>query len=239
MNRVLAIFYAFFGFSITASAATYIVGVEDLDYLPHYSSKNGEYEGYGRDLLDAFAKDAGHELVYRSLPIKRLFRSLITGEIDLKYPDNVYWGIEMKQNAPVIYSEPVVGYIDGMVVKKEDVGKGKDHLKVIGTLRGFTPWEYMKDIDFGRITVSESGSYQALVSQLVKGRIDSVYANVDVVLYNLKEKGVLLFDESLPYTKSNYHLSTIEHRELMNQFNIWLKENTDKINLIKKKYNLQ
>lgn len=226
-------------FSLKAEAGSYVVGVENLDYLPHYSSEGGEYKGYGRDLLDAFAKDAGHTFTYKPLPVKRLYKAFAEGQIDLKYPDNSYWSDDSKKGVNITYSAPVVNYIDGVVVKPEDIGKGKGRIKTLGTVRGFTPWEYIKDIESGAITLSENGNFKALITQVSNNRIDAAYANIDVIKYNLDGKPTVLFDKDLPHTKSAYHLSTIKHGDVLKEFDAWLSSNADKVAQIKAKHRLK
>lgn len=38
-----------------AETETYIVAVEDIGYYPHYDFKEGEFIGFAREFLDAFA----------------------------------------------------------------------------------------------------------------------------------------------------------------------------------------
>jgi len=48
------------------------VGVELQPYQPYSDVENGEYRGYARDLLDAFAAEHGYRFVYMPLPVRRL-----------------------------------------------------------------------------------------------------------------------------------------------------------------------
>ena len=46
-----------------ATAAELVVGVEAIDYFPEYrSGGKDQYDGFARDLLDAFAAANGHKL---------------------------------------------------------------------------------------------------------------------------------------------------------------------------------
>ena len=47
------------------------VGVELQPYQPYSDVENGEYRGYARDLLDAFAAEYGYRFVYMPLPVRR------------------------------------------------------------------------------------------------------------------------------------------------------------------------
>ncbi len=55
----------------------YVIGVENIDYLPHYTYENGKFEGHGRAILDAFAKSQGYTFVYKAFPIKRLYKTFL------------------------------------------------------------------------------------------------------------------------------------------------------------------
>lgn len=220
-----------------------VVGVENINYFPHYSVDNGEYLGVGRDVIDAFAKDSNYEVVYKPLPVKRLFNALVQGQIDLKYPDNKNWATDIKKDAKVFYSKKIISYIDGVMVKPLEVGKGKQRIKTLGTVMGFTPFEYIDDIKSQKIKVRENPSFTALLRQTIVGRVDGAYINIDVANYNLnevlKEGGSLKFDKNLPYTKDYYHLSSVKNPKLVKEFDSWLEKNQDKLSLIKAKYNLK
>ena len=228
--------------STVAAAGKLIIGVEDTHYLPHYSVENGVYTGFARELLDAFFEARGYSFEYRALPVARLFHGFVNNQIDFKYPDNVLWQSEMKQDKNVVYSDPVVAHIDGVSVLPENKGHGAEKMKILGTVRGFTPLPWLRRIDSGELIVLENDSFQGVVEQTIIGRVDGAYANVDVVQYLLKHvlgtPGALEFDASLPYSRSQYHMSTIKHPAVIAEFNMWMQENSDFISELKKKYGL-
>lgn len=87
-----------FGVLITgAFSAEYTVGVEAINYAPFYSDEGGDYSGFARDLLDLFAERQGCRFVYKPLPVKRLFSSLLNKSVDFKFPDNPDWQMTMKK----------------------------------------------------------------------------------------------------------------------------------------------
>ena len=79
-------------------------------------------------------------------------------------------------------------------------------------------------------------------SVLMIGRVDGVYANVDVVKHllasELDKPGALEFDEALPHTRSAYHLSTLKHPEVIEAFNAWMKDRAGLLERLKKKHGL-
>ena len=49
----------------TALAQTYVVGVEDLSFAPHYSlDAQGDYRGFAREVLDAFGPIGGYNFLW-------------------------------------------------------------------------------------------------------------------------------------------------------------------------------
>lgn len=93
------------------------------------------------------------------------------------------------------------------MVLPENKGRGIDQIKIIGTVMGFSPWEYMKMADSGQITLVENANFSSLLQQVIAKRIDGAYINVTVAGYHLKNEldqpGALVFDETLPYGKNN------------------------------------
>ena len=222
------------------AAEPVLVGVEDSRYLPHYAFEEGRYSGFGRELLDAFFGARGEAPAYRAMPVARLFRSFLQGELDFKYPDNVLWQAELKTAAEIVYSDPIVGYIDGVNVPPEQLGAGIDAIETLGTLRGFTAVGWSEQLAAGRVVLIENDSFRGLVEQGIIGRVDGVYANVDVVRYllanDLRKPYALLFDADLPHTRSAYHLSTIAHPEVIEAFNAWMKSEAALLSRLKKRH---
>jgi ABC-type amino acid transport substrate-binding protein len=220
----------------------FTIGVEDLDYLPYYSSTGNNYQGYARELLDAFAKERGYVFDYKPLPVKRLFQSLLKHQVDFKFPDNPNWQSDLKKDSHIVYSEPAATYIDGVMVQKGKKGLGIDHLKKLGTVMGFTAWEYLARIQKGTVAISENSSFEGLLKQVVMGRVDGAYINPEVGRYQLetilKQPGTLEFDPGLPYTKSVYLLSTITHPDVINEFNEFLKTKAALVQQLKAKHGI-
>ena len=210
----LFILLSFFSSPIFA-ANNFVVGVGDYDYLPHHGIINHEYRGYAREILDLFSKKSGLILIYRPLPWKRVIHEYTNGNVDFIFPDNPFWDTEAKKGKKIQYSNAVVSYIDGVVVLPENKGRGIDHLKTIGTLRGFTIWDYKKYIQSGQMELAESNNFVPLLKQVLMKRIDGAYMELAVANYYLqdvlKKPGALVFDPNLPHTRDNYHLSSIKH----------------------------
>ena len=101
------------------AAEEFVVGVGDYEYLPHHGLVDNQYTGYAREVLDLFAQKSGYTFTYRPLPWKRVILEYMNGDLDFIFPDNSYWDTEPKEGKDVYYSDPVVAYIDGVVVLRQ------------------------------------------------------------------------------------------------------------------------
>ena len=222
---------------------TYIIGVEDNRYFPHYTYENGEYKGIGRRVIDKFFSSKGYKFEYRVLPVRRLFHNLVDLEIDFKYPDNPFWSIALKEGKGVIYSNPVMPNTDGVMVLEENYKKKTaNEIEILGTIRGFTAPQWLGRVEKGKLILTEIDNSRLLVKQVLAGRIEGAYANIDVMKYILREEyktpDALVFDPSLPHTRDYYYLSTIKYPEIIDEFNVWLVENKDFLDSLKKEFNI-
>ncbi|MFK5891706.1 MAG: transporter substrate-binding domain-containing protein [Pseudomonadota bacterium] len=228
--------------NLSTQSANLILGVEKLDYLPFYTSKNGQYHGYARELFDQFAKDNHHHISYKILPVARLFHELINGKIDLKFPDNPNWKKKEKQQYKINYSSAIVQFTDGIMVKPEFLHKNVNYFYQIGTMRGFTPWTLQNSINQKTIRITEHNSLSGLLQQVILQRVKGCYINIDVAEYfldkHLNQPGVLVFKSDLPHDKSSYYLSSIKKTDILKQFNSWLDNNTAFHQQLKKKWGL-
>lgn len=226
------------------AATRYVIGVEDISYLPYYTTDGKEYSGFARDLLDGFAKEAGIEFEYNPLPINNLFGKFLApnSKLDFKFPDNETWAQDLKKGSKLIYSNAVVEYTDGVMVTPARHGKGKDHIKKLATFRGFTAWDFLGDIKSRKIEIKENDSMTGLLQQTIKGFVDGAYVNISVARYilrhNLKKESELLFDEGLPHTRSSYKLSTIKHPDIVKKFNEYVEKNKTNTLLLKQKWGI-
>ncbi|MFP3383261.1 substrate-binding periplasmic protein [Tritonibacter sp. SIMBA_163] len=224
------------------AAEPLVVGVEDTEYLPHYNWDGETYSGFGADILNRFAADEGYELTFRALPVSRLMQAVINGDVDLKYPDNAYWSADLKEGTDLVYSEPVVEAIDGVMVEPANKGAGGEQIKRLGIVLGFTAFAWLDRIESGSVALTKNSSLTGMVRQALAGRIDGAYANLDVVRHVLVELGhapeALVFDESLPHSVSNYHLSTSTHSDVVAAFDVWMDANPEVIAELKAKHGL-
>lgn len=245
MHKILAaalfaVVFPLSSLSLAASDKTYTIGVEDLDYYPAYKVENGNYSGYARELLDAFAKDRGYRFDYKPLPVNRLFAGFFQGQFDFKFPDNPSWQKDQRAGKNVAYSTSVVAYIDGALVRPEMGDATPDKIRTLVTVAGFTPWAWLDLIKNKQVTLRENTNFTALAQQVLAKHADAAYASIAVVNYQLdnvlKTPGALVFNSKLPHSRDSYFLSTLNHPEVIAEFDAWQKKKQVFVRDLKKRY---
>ncbi|MCO6059589.1 transporter substrate-binding domain-containing protein [Pseudomonas sp. MOB-449] len=227
-----------------ALAQTYVIGVEQQSFQPHYwMSDQGEYQGFARDLLDLFARDAGLDIQYQALPVNQLTKHLLNGSIDFKYPDNSNWAGDLKGGKNIRYSLPVVEYVDGVLVAPKRQGQGVDQLGRLAVVDGWTPWTYQDRIDAGQTQVVHSDDLGQMIKQAMKQEADGAYYNVVVATYyldNIRARpGALVFDPKLPHTRGTFNLSSLKYPELIARFDRFLAEHRQEVDALKARYQVE
>jgi polar amino acid transport system substrate-binding protein len=199
--------------SCGAKATELVMGVEDLPYLPYYSVEQGES---GR-AYGGYARE--------------LFDAFAAARgHSIRY-----------RPLPVerLYRE----LLHGVMVPPEHRTKEKDGPLKIGTVRGFTPWPLMPDIDRGTIQLSENNSISGLLRQCIEGRLDGVYLNVEVARFQLKNllrrSTALVLDDSLPHSRSAYYVSTIRRPGILAELDVWLREHREQVGELRRKWGIE
>lgn len=142
--------------------------VQDYPSLPPYSTyQDGNYQGFNRALLDLFAVHAGYTFDYVALPVKRLHFEFSSGAGGLKYPYNPNWQLSVKKDPKIVYSDPVVNYVNGVMVRPEDRGKSIDPVRTLGHVAGSTAIGYQDSIEVGDVKLAENNDYAGLLKQTI------------------------------------------------------------------------
>ena len=237
----LALIVSLFISARSTQAQDFVIGVEEIDYRPFYYPEKGRYSGPARDLFDEFARRNGFKFSYLTFPVNRLYREFLGGAVDFKFPDNSHWKGELKKGKKIIYSRPVIKFIDGVVVREDNLGKGLAHLKVLGVTMGFTPWSYLDLIKKNQLKLVENPSFSGLLRQTIQGRVDGAYMNPAVARYHLGkmgQTGKVKFDPKLPYLEDSYRLSSLKHPDIIDRFNRFLVQEAKLVEQIKRKYGI-
>lgn len=220
----------------SASADVLRVGIEDIDYYPHiaYGYHN---DSYAQLVLERFFKEQGHEVVFVPLSVKRFNDSFLTKEVDFKYPDNAVWRTEEKHGIAITYSDPLITSVSGVIRTKENLGKPATSIKQVATLIGFFPQRWHKEIKAGEVELLEESNPRTVVQLTVNGLVDAIgldYSVVNHYLGQVGQKGRLLMDPSLPYSRNGLSLSTIERTDVIEALNQFLHENKAYLEQLKK-----
>lgn len=169
--------------------------------------------------------------------------ALSEGKIDFKYPDNPKWTHPDNIADAMHYSQPVVDYVDGVLVAPRRKGKGLDHLKRLAVVNGWTPRGYQEKIDSSQILLMRSESLPKMIRQALLKNSDGAYYNVVVALNyinNIRARpDVLVFDPDLPYIRSTFRLSTLKYPELIERFDDFLTERQAEVEALKAKYQIE
>lgn len=223
-----------------ARGTPYVIGVENIDYFPYFRGNGEIYTGFARDLFDAFAEKENIQVIYRPLPVLRLYAEFFAGEIDFKFPDNRLWNAKERKGYQVYYSASVVEYMDGVSVLPDRAGKGADSINKLAIVRGFDPYEWLDRISAEKIRLSYQRDFQALLHFVIAGNADGAYGNKAVVEYHLRESlrrpGALVFDTTLPFSAGHYHLSSLRHPAVIARFDAWMAANPGVIAQLKARF---
>lgn len=229
------------GASAQTSRKSLIVGVEDLDYAPHYTTSSGSFRGFGRAVLDAFASDVGIEFEYRPLPVLRLYNALIEGRVDFKYPDHPTWGRQAKEGVAISYSAPVIGYTDGILLPADRLSRPLDgRIGRLALVRGFTLPESRWPA--GRApAILEFNSFHGAIRAVLEGSADGLFGNVVVVRHILSfnmmmPSTTLSFDPELPHQSGTYHVSTRNYSAVLDQFGPWMEKSAGLLATLRRDY---
>ena len=238
LNRLILLPFLFL--SSLSQADTFTVGVEEIEYAPFYYVKDGQYAGFARELFDEFAHKYNHTVIYRPLPIERLYNELFSGKITFKFPDHNFWVQDKKQGKEIYYSEPVVGFTDGILVLEENKNMGLTTPPDIGYLRGFNPWTLMGLIKENKVKSRVVNSLDSLIKLTLQKRIDGTYFNLDVAKYRMRNKfpksAPLVLSKNLPFDRTNYLVSSLKNSKLLKELNEFLA--SDDAHAIREKHSL-
>lgn len=243
IRLLLLLSFCLFSFDTFGSNDTkkvYKIGVENIDYYPHYAFSHRP-TSFSQDVLTIFFDQQDIKYEFIPLPLKRFNRWYQLDNIDFKYPDNPKWRVEDSQKLDVIYSRGVVSSIGGSVVKQENILLERKEVKKLGTIAGFYPSLWIDKIKTGDVEMIENHNVVSVIKMATHDMVDVINLDYSVVHYHLKKLGMekeLVLSKNLPYQEIMFHLSSIEHAEIINKFNIFLIENRHLIEQLKIKHKI-
>lgn len=212
------------------AGSVYTVSVQDIDYYPIYrtSASDGHYDGYLRDIMDAFAREQGIRFSYRPRPIRRGAAEFLGGKYDFMLPAHPQWNRLAKAGKRIYYSRPLVYFEDAVLVSPERRDIVRDDMRQYGTIHGFTPWKFADEIDNGTLRVETARTPENLIRMALKGRLDVINLALPVARYHLDRMGaegrLVPADQLMDIELSRYHLATLKYPELIEALNHFLAE---------------
>ena len=231
------------------SATHYVVGVENIEYLPYYDGSgadNRDYYGFSQKLLTLFAQQHDFEFEFYTLPINRLYKEFVEHRhVDFKYPDNPSWKSSYKASFidvnKIIYSQPTVVTKTG--IASLNINITIDECISFATVRGFTPQSFKPLMNNENVELIETANVIELIELLLKERVECIYISNDVLNYNLlkyfKLTRPVYFQNELPTDLQAFLLSSIDYPDIIKKFNTFLISHKVQISKLKKEYQIK
>ncbi len=224
-------------------AQEYTIGVENTQLYPIYGFRLGQYRGFSRELLDAFASKHGYRFKYVGYPIVPLYvEYLEKNSLDFKYPDSPTWRTGLKAGIAISYSTAVYKGMEATMVTPDRLGRPLAAIKTLGIVRGFLLRPYQAQIAAGSIDLRESDNMPSLVQSGLQRRVDAILIHERVAAHHLtqelKKPGALVVDPDLPSNEVAYMLSSRKHPQVIAEFNEFLASETPLIASLRAKYRL-
>lgn len=240
--RVLFILLFSGVFSGCLHAKPYVIGIEQLDYYPHYDFKSDPPRGYFFDLIQLYSKWSGDEFQFKALPVKRLYKD--AAELtDFVYPDNKAWQphLDIDQDIAKYYSAPVIYTLGATMVLPERQQMTLAEFGVLANIHGFSPTLWLELTEQHKFKILDVPDAESALRMALRGRVDAANVEYNVAQYHLQQMKVpyaLVMAEQLPFTNLAFHLSSQKHPEQIRRFNQFLIEQQDLIQQLKQRYAL-
>jgi hypothetical protein len=230
--------------NITPSfAQEFIIGVEEVSYYPLYdfSSTNTNKPSFSKELLTIFFEQHSYPYRFMPLPIKRFNKWYEEKGIDFKFPDNVRWREDKRNKLSITFSQSVIKLMAGTYVLKSNETYKRNQIKKLGTIFGFDPTLWLKEIKNKELELIEENSPFSIVKHVLHGNVDATNIDANVIRHNLKllnKPNTLVLNTNIHHEVFSYHLSSIKHPEIIREFNKFMQENSVLLQQLKKKYGI-
>lgn len=216
------------------------VGIEQIDYYPHYDFSKTPPRGYFYELMMLFAKDAGVQLEFVPLPVRRLYQTA-TDQIDLVYPDNPRWQKYLVVDLKKVYSVPLEMNLGTTFVlaAKRDISLSQ--FRTLANIHGFTPTRWLELQPTYRYKLVEVADAQAALGLVLKGRVDGANVEYHVAMQFIQQQqleGQLVVGRQLPYTELPFLLSSARKPALIARFNLFMQTHAAEVQQLRQKYRL-
>lgn len=229
------------GCKVHATASTTIrVGIEQIDYYPHYDFSSVTPRGYFYELMQLFAKESGFELQFVPLPVKRLYQEA-ADSVDLVYPDNPRWQKYLVVNLPKYYSNPVEMNLGTTLVLPDKRDMTLAQFRTLAIIHGFTPTRWIELQGQYRYKFVEVADVDSALGLVLKGRVDGANVEYHVAqdfMAKHQLQGKLVVGSQLPYTEFPFLLSSYNRPDVIDAFNQFLEKHAAQVAQLQRKYHL-
>jgi len=221
----------------------FIIGVEAVNYYPliSFSVNDDTKESYTKELLSHFFESKNYAYRFLPLPIKRFDKWYVEENIDFKYPDNPRWRTKADQLLKIVFSEPTIKLIAGSYVLPKNKLLTRSEIKKIGTILGFIPTLWLDEVASGEVNLIEESSPLGIVKHLLYGNIDATNIDANVIRHNLAllgQSNEIILNQKIKHQVFSYQLSTMKYPHIIEEFNDFMKNNKQFIDMIKRKYDI-
>ncbi|MCW8092446.1 transporter substrate-binding domain-containing protein [Alteromonas sp. ASW11-130] len=219
----------------------FTIGVEAIDYYPHFRFMHETDKGFGWAVMEAFSNQSGYEFKYIPLPVARLRNAMRHGKLDFAYPDNPNWHEEESVKS-FKYSLPFAIAMGGTMVSREWVNPKLENFQSLSVVRGFSPIKWLalfENDNVQRVNVNDTTAALELVLRKRVTGADVEYHVAKHHLRRLNRENELKLAVTLPFDTVGFRLSTIKHHHIIAEFDTFLIKHADLIDNLKKQYNLQ
>lgn len=198
--------------------SAYTVGVQAIDYTPHYNGVQDE-ETYFKQFVLWLSEKTGCKFDIVYLPIKRLDLEFESLSIDFMYPDNPNWhNTTDSVNQNRVYSPVLATAIGGTMVASENTNITLASFETLVFPRGFSPVAWYPLQQTYSIAFKEVSDATAALLMVNAKRATGADIELSVAQHLTKKHDLtpLALAKNLPITPTGFHLVTLKHPELMN-----------------------
>lgn len=226
---------------VQAAASTSIrVGIEQINFYPHYDFSRTPARGYFYELMQLFAKESGFELEFVPLPVKRLYQEA-ADSVDVVYPDHPRWQKYLVVNLPKYYSNPVEMNLGTTLVLPEKRDITLAQFRTLAIIHGFTPTRWIELQGQHRYKFVEVADVDSALGLVLKGRVDGANVEYHVAqdfMAKHQLQGQLVVGSQLPYTEFPFLLSSYNRPDVIKAFNQFLQTHAAQVAQLQRKYQL-
>ncbi len=236
----LLLWFSIVGFPLQAKQPTYVIGIEDINYYPHYDFTAAQPRGYFYDLMQLFSQKSGYQFRFQKLPVKRLYLSA-KDDVDFVYPDNPKWQPYLHATFDKTYSDPLIYTLGSTMVRRDNRNLAVANVKSLAIIHGFTPFRWLELKKLYNFRIMDVPDVDSALGLLLKDRVDAAVIEYNVAnafLTAQQKSGELVFGENLPFTEVPFLLSTLKHQAVIAEFNQFMRTEKTAIRQLKAKYKL-